>query len=186
MSTKTLIFVGLALVAALGVVVYILPFEQLPQPVACTMEAKLCPDGSAVGRVGPNCEFAACPEATSTGGTSTGGGGGGNGILPYRSGIRGTVMLGPTCPVMRDPPDPQCADRPYQTTVVAYRVSDPGYAVETMQSSADGTFEMSLPPSEYVIKAGGEKMLPRCAPASVTVGPDAYTSVTISCDSGIR
>lgn len=32
---------------------------------ACTMEAKLCPDGSSVGRVGPNCEFAPCPaEAT--------------------------------------------------------------------------------------------------------------------------
>jgi tryptophan-rich sensory protein len=30
-------------------------------PVACTMEAKLCPDGSAVGRTGPNCEFAPCP-----------------------------------------------------------------------------------------------------------------------------
>ncbi|MFA6099321.1 MAG: TspO/MBR family protein [Patescibacteria group bacterium] len=30
--------------------------------VACTMEAKLCPDGSAVGRTGPNCEFAACPS----------------------------------------------------------------------------------------------------------------------------
>jgi len=29
--------------------------------VACTMEAKLCPDGSAVGRTGPNCEFAPCP-----------------------------------------------------------------------------------------------------------------------------
>ena|SRR3989344_2196812 len=28
---------------------------------ACTQEAKLCPDGSAVGRTGPNCEFAACP-----------------------------------------------------------------------------------------------------------------------------
>lgn len=28
---------------------------------ACTLEAKLCPDGSSVGRVGPNCEFAACP-----------------------------------------------------------------------------------------------------------------------------
>lgn len=27
----------------------------------CTMEAKLCPDGSSVGRVGPNCEFAPCP-----------------------------------------------------------------------------------------------------------------------------
>ena len=34
--------------------------------VACTMDAKLCPDGSYVGRGGPNCEFAACPQATST------------------------------------------------------------------------------------------------------------------------
>ncbi|MBI4044267.1 MAG: hypothetical protein HY392_00995 [Candidatus Diapherotrites archaeon] len=29
---------------------------------ACTLEAKLCPDGSAVGRTGPNCEFSPCPE----------------------------------------------------------------------------------------------------------------------------
>src|SRR3989338_8752233 len=28
----------------------------------CTLDAKLCPDGSAVGRVLPNCEFAPCPE----------------------------------------------------------------------------------------------------------------------------
>lgn len=34
--------------------------------VYCTMDAKLCPDGSSVGRVAPRCEFAACP------GTSTG------------------------------------------------------------------------------------------------------------------
>lgn len=27
---------------------------------ACTMEAKLCPDGSYVGRTGVNCEFAPC------------------------------------------------------------------------------------------------------------------------------
>lgn len=33
-------------------------------PVACTAEAKLCPDGSAVGRSGPNCEFSPCPGAT--------------------------------------------------------------------------------------------------------------------------
>jgi len=28
---------------------------------ACTADAKLCPDGSAVGRQGPNCIFALCP-----------------------------------------------------------------------------------------------------------------------------
>ncbi len=32
-----------------------------PSPKACTQEAKLCPDGSSVGRTGPNCEFAQCP-----------------------------------------------------------------------------------------------------------------------------
>lgn len=30
--------------------------------VACTLEAKLCLDGSYVGRTGPKCEFAACPQ----------------------------------------------------------------------------------------------------------------------------
>lgn len=34
--------------------------------VVCTMDAKMCPDGSYVGRVAPNCQFAACPSATST------------------------------------------------------------------------------------------------------------------------
>jgi hypothetical protein len=34
------------------------------EQVACTMDAKMCPDGSAVGRQGPNCEFAPCPGET--------------------------------------------------------------------------------------------------------------------------
>ena len=29
---------------------------------ACTLDAKICADGSSVGRTGPNCEFANCPE----------------------------------------------------------------------------------------------------------------------------
>ncbi|MFA5729697.1 MAG: hypothetical protein WC938_00495 [Candidatus Paceibacterota bacterium] len=35
-------------------------FNQTEQ-VYCTQEAKICPDGSAVGRIGPDCEFAVCP-----------------------------------------------------------------------------------------------------------------------------
>lgn len=34
---------------------------KLEQPVACTMDAMMCPDGSYVGRSGPKCEFV-CPE----------------------------------------------------------------------------------------------------------------------------
>ncbi len=33
-----------------------------PEEVFCTMEAKMCPDGSYVGRSGPKCEFAECPK----------------------------------------------------------------------------------------------------------------------------
>jgi len=36
-----------------------------PEQVACTADAKLCPDGSYVGRTGANCEFASCPENNS-------------------------------------------------------------------------------------------------------------------------
>jgi hypothetical protein len=32
------------------------------QLTACTEEAKICPNGTAVGRTGPKCEFAACPK----------------------------------------------------------------------------------------------------------------------------
>lgn len=37
---------------------------------ACIMDAKICPGGSAVGRVGPNCEFAECPPADGGQGTA--------------------------------------------------------------------------------------------------------------------
>lgn len=35
--------------------------SEMPESVYCTADAKECPDGSYVGRVGPSCEFAACP-----------------------------------------------------------------------------------------------------------------------------
>ncbi|MFA6257350.1 MAG: hypothetical protein WCT29_03545 [Candidatus Paceibacterota bacterium] len=38
------------------------PEPELDEPYACTMDALICPDGSAVGRTGPKCEFAACPN----------------------------------------------------------------------------------------------------------------------------
>jgi hypothetical protein len=40
------------------------PPVETSKPVACTQEAKLCPDGSYVSRTGPNCEFGVCPTTT--------------------------------------------------------------------------------------------------------------------------
>jgi hypothetical protein len=38
-----------------------IPTTQRNYGHTCTMDAKICPDGSVVGRVGPNCEFPPCP-----------------------------------------------------------------------------------------------------------------------------
>ena len=38
-------------------------FPRVNTPKACSMEAKICPDGKAVGRTGPNCEFEPCAES---------------------------------------------------------------------------------------------------------------------------
>ena len=73
LAFNTKIILGLAVIT-LTVAYFSLPWGQLfPSPkrvqtgtIACTMDAKLCPDGSSVGRVAPRCEFAPCsPSITS-------------------------------------------------------------------------------------------------------------------------
>lgn len=60
-STKVII--SIVVIVTIGVIALLSwsattsPFEQ---DVVCTLEARLCPDGSYVGRTGPNCEFAPC------------------------------------------------------------------------------------------------------------------------------
>lgn len=64
MYMKSLFF-GIVLIILLGTggFVYRNVMETTGGPMqkACTLEAKVCPDSSSVGRVAPSCEFAACP-----------------------------------------------------------------------------------------------------------------------------
>lgn len=172
--TKPIITLIIILAAGLGLFVSTKKVVA-PEQVACTMEAKQCPDGSYVGRSGPKCEFDPCPTA----------GGGGTGILPLNSGVNGTIMVGPVCPVMQYPPVEGCDDRPLATKVTISRVSaKTGVMVRTV-SGKDGRFTQELAPGNYIINAG-EKMLPSCPQTNITVEPNKYVSITISCDSGIR
>lgn len=67
MQNTTFILVFIAAVFVIGGLLYI--YNPAPteyknpeeEPVACTMDARLCPDGSYVGRVPPDCEFESCP-----------------------------------------------------------------------------------------------------------------------------
>ncbi len=151
--------------------------------VACTMEALQCPDGSYVGRQGPMCEFAACP------GTSA------SPVPPpstkpappaaRTSGIEGTIVLGPTCPVERFPQEPGCGDRPYQATVQV-KTADGSTVVTEFKSDASGAFKVSLAPGTYLLVPEQGKVFPRAATQEVVVAQNAFTHVTIQYDSGMR
>lgn len=61
MKKNTIIVIVVILVLIIGVAIWWLMSQHMSGPVACTQDAKICPDGSSVGRTGPDCTFAACP-----------------------------------------------------------------------------------------------------------------------------
>ncbi|OHA91481.1 MAG: hypothetical protein A2665_00260 [Candidatus Zambryskibacteria bacterium RIFCSPHIGHO2_01_FULL_46_30] len=169
MSNK--IILGIVILATVAVGIYYFNIKEKQTQIACTMEAKLCPDGSAVGRTGSNCEFAPCPKVENIG----------------SGGIQGKVLLGPICPVMREPPEEQCADRLFETGLVL-TTSDGARIVKRFSSDAKGEFRVSLPPGLYLIRsAPGGPIMPSCSKGEVVeVKLNVYTETTVYCDTGIR
>ena len=178
-------FIAIALIAILAVVAGLTMYSYNRQdgpkntpppyqePVACTMEAKICPDGSAVGRTGPNCEFSACPTEKPTP------------PVGVDSGITGRLMIGPTCPVMTNPPDPNCADRGYQTTMIV-ATADGSSEITRFTSDSAGNFSVALPPGTYLLAPAGTTRFPQGGRELVTVNAHAFTNTVINFDSGIR
>ncbi len=68
--------------------------------------------------------------------------------LPNDTGVRGTVVAGPTCPVVTDPPDPSCAERPVEGAVLVVTTMA-GIEVDRATSDAEGAFGIALAPGAY-------------------------------------
>jgi hypothetical protein len=105
------------------------------------------------------------------------------------SGIKGTVVLGPTCQVNSEPgandPVPQACLTPYAAQLV---VLDSENAVAARVTSADdGTFSVDVAPGDYIVTpATGTDSYPIAQPVSVTVVPGQYVTVEINYDTGLR
>jgi hypothetical protein len=104
------------------------------------------------------------------------------------SGIKGTVILGPTCPVQGAPesfnPVPDACLTPYAAQMVV--LDDEQKVVAHIQSSGDGTFQVDVPPGDYVVTPATNDSYPFAQPVSVTVVPGQYATVQINYDTGIR
>ena len=135
--------------------------------IACTMEAKLCPDGSYVGRTGPNCEFSKCP---SEGGSAMGM-------------IAGKVSIGPLCPVE---PCPGPTPDPYSSRQVVMQAQ--GKAAIYLPLNSDGTFQGEVPAGTYSVTITDCQFM-GCRyglPKTVVMEANKTTSVEIDIDTGIR
>jgi hypothetical protein len=106
-----------------------------------------------------------------------------NGLI--KSGIEGTVTLGPTCPVQRVD-DPSCDDQPYPGVIHVSGTN--ATSVTIFQADSQGKFKIELEPGKYTIdpQTPMEKLFPRPANQDVTVVAGAFTTVNIQYDSGIR
>lgn len=68
---KTILFIVFILLLGSGSFFFWRMNFFTPKPIFCTQEAKLCRDGSYVGRRGPDCEFAPCLDITDSNSSST-------------------------------------------------------------------------------------------------------------------
>lgn len=107
--------------------------------------------------------------------------------IAVSSGIQGSVLISPVCPVETYPPDPSCAPKPYATKLVV-TISGQSRIVKEFSSDAKGAFKIDVPPGEYDIHSASVSELGGgCAVGNtVKVHQGNYTQVTINCDSGIR
>ena len=101
--------------------------------------------------------------------------------------VTGSVLAGPTCPVVTDPPDPACDDR----TVTGARIvvlDVDGDEVAVAVTGEDGTFSVELAPGSYQLVAQPmEGLLGTPAPVSVMVVDGVNPEpITLVYDTGIR
>ncbi len=106
------------------------------------------------------------------------------------SGVRGTVLFSPTCPVEQIPPLPGCAPRPGPAHIQLVRGD--GTVAASGNAGSDGTFAISVGPGSYTVVAhtvATSAAIGRgctASPSAVTVTRGRTETVAVSCDTGIR
>ena len=103
--------------------------------------------------------------------------------------LKGTISIGPICPVATEPPLPACL--PTAETYKAYRVgiwtTNGRKIIGTLDPELDGSYATELMAGTYLInlvdpqKVGGSNL-----PVQVTINGSGTTILDINIDTGIR
>jgi hypothetical protein len=106
---------------------------------------------------------------------------------PASTDVRGVAIAGPSCPVVTDPPYPDCQDRPVPGAVIVV-LDQTGTQVARVMSGADGTFAIELAPGAYrLVPQPVDGLMGTAEEQQITVAAGEPTAdVTVGYDTGIR
>ena len=101
--------------------------------------------------------------------------------------VSGTAVSGPSCPVVTEPPDPACDDRPVAGAEIVI-VDMAGEVVASATTAADGTFSVVVPAGEYrLVPQPVEGLMGTAEPVEIVVAAGLEVGpLEISYDTGIR
>jgi len=99
--------------------------------------------------------------------------------------VAGRVLAGPTCPVQRFPPDPDCADLPVAGAVLVVATLD-GKELARVESTEEGRFQTRLPNGIYLLVPQPFDGLLGTAPSQEFVLEGAPVDLQVGYDTGIR
>jgi hypothetical protein len=122
------VLISLLIISA--VLIFLQRLDQ--QSVGCTADAKICDDGSAVGREGPKCEFAACPD------------------MSNHATLQGKVSISPICPVEIQGQRCETLPEAYLNRGIAIE-GENGFEKKFVNFGFDGTYMIKLPAGKYKI-----------------------------------
>ncbi|MBI5223989.1 hypothetical protein HY990_06230 [Candidatus Micrarchaeota archaeon] len=104
--------------------------------------------------------------------------------------LNGTILIGPICPVERNPPDPNCKPtlETYKSWPIWVWTSDKSLQITPIQPDSNGNYFLELPTGRYVVDLDlrpgsiGNRNLP----AYVVINTNKTTTFNIDIDTGIR
>lgn len=109
----------------------------------------------------------------------------GNGGTVEKFTVSGVALSGPHCPVVQNPPDPQCADRPVADAEIVI-TNATGDRVDSVRTDADGRFTIAVPAGDYTFTPQPvDGLMGTPSPQSATAGASAIT-LSFDYDTGIR
>ncbi len=107
------------------------------------------------------------------------------GAVHGSSGLQGMTVRSPICPgPARLPLAPGCADAPFPASLKV--TTNDGTLVARFTTGKDGTFRINLAPGIYTVSSNQAIITGRLTPVPVTVMDQAFTTVELHFDSGIR